>query len=527
MYSTEFCLLPPNLAVDRLRPADDHLVLETHSTSPSAKCPLCDYPSFRRHSSYGRRLADLPWQGRRVELHLRVRRFRCVTDGCPRRVFAERLSEVTVPMARRTLRLREAQQDLGLALGGEAGSRLAGRLAMPLSPDTLLRLIRAIVLKPAEAPRVLGVDDFAFRRGQHYGTIICDLERRCAIDLLPDRQAETLATWLKEHPGAEIVARDRAGAFADGIRQGAPEAIQVADRFHLLCNASDALKPVFDRHHREIRKAIQATAPTPSPVSRPEPGSRAEDRARDRFDDRQARYDEVARLRQAGMPLKRIARELGLGHKTVKRWLRAGHAPTWRKPPRPKMIDRYREYLERRWREGCHNAAQLWRELCDQGFTGKSGAVRLWATRQRRDRAPEPAALRLPAVPVPTSRQATRLVLADQAKLDEAERNLVVTLINAAPAITEAVTLVRAFAAMIRQHEVDALDPWIAAARQSTLRGFAESIQRDRAAIKAALTLPWSTGPVEGRINKLKLVKRQMYGRANFDLLRQRVLSAA
>jgi transposase len=227
------------------------------------------------------------------------------------------------------------------------------------------------------------------------------------------------------------------------------------------------------------------------------------------------------------MPIKRIARELGLGHKTVKRWLRAGHAPTWRKPPRPKMIDRYRAYLERRWQEGCHNAAQLWREVRDQGFTGKSGAVRLWATRQRRDRAPEPAALRLPAVPVPTSRQATRLVLADQAKLDEAERDLVVTLINAAPEIAEAVTLVRIFAAMIREHEVDALDPWIAAARQSALRGFAESIKRDRAAIKAALTLPWSTGPVEGRINKLKLVKRQMYGRANFDLLRQRVLSAA
>jgi zinc-finger of transposase IS204/IS1001/IS1096/IS1165 len=151
LSSTGFCLLPPNLAVDRLLPADDPLVVETHSTNPSAKCPLCDHLSFRRHSSYSRRLADLPWQGRRVELRLRVRRFRCPNTDCPRRVLAERLPEVTVPMARRTLRLRDVQQDLGLALGGEPGSRLARRLAMPLSPDTVLRLIRAIALTPCSA----------------------------------------------------------------------------------------------------------------------------------------------------------------------------------------------------------------------------------------------------------------------------------------------------------------------------------------------------------------------------------------
>jgi transposase len=374
---------------------------------------------------------------------------------------------------------------------------------------------------------VLGVDDFAFRRGQHYGTMLCDLEQGCTLDLLPDRQAETLAGWLKEHPGVEIVARDRAGAYADAICQGAPAAIQVADRFHVLCNASDALKQVFDRYHREVRKALQATLPTPSSAFRPEPVSRAEEHARHRLDQRQARYDEVARLRQAGMSLKRIARELGLGHKTVKRWLRAGQAPTYRKPPRAKLIDRHREYLERRCQEGCHNAAQLWRELRDQGFPGQSGTVRLWATQCRRDRAPEPAAVGHPAVPVPTSRQATKLVLADEAKLDDTERKLVATLINAAPPIAEAVTLARAFAVMIRQHEVDALDSWIVAARRSALSGFADSIQHDQAAIKAALSLPWSTGPVEGRINKLKLVKRQMYGRANFDLLRQRVLATA
>src|SRR5690242_21089934 len=195
-------------------------------------------------------------------------------------------------------------------------------------------------------------------------------------------------------------------------------------------------------------------------------------------DQRQARYEEVARLHAAGMPILRIARELGLGRKTVRRWLQAGQAPTHRKPGRPKLIDRHRDYLEQRWQEGCHNAAKLWRELRDQGFTGKAGIVRLWATQRRRDLARGPAAARRPAVAVPTSRQATRLVLAEAARLDEAERKLVAILITAAPEISEAVAVARAFGAMIRQHAADALDPWIKAARRSELRGFADSVDR-------------------------------------------------
>src|SRR4051794_20608287 len=249
----------------------------------------------------------------------------------------------------------------GLALGGEQGSWLAGRLAMPLSPATLLRLIRAIDLKPPGTPRVIGVDDWAFRRGQHYGTIICDLEQPRTLELLPDRQAETLEAWLKAHPSVEIVARDRAGAYADGIRKGAPKAIQVADRFHLLCHCSDALKEVFDRKHREVRRAFEAAAhaavPAPSPEPPPAPVIRAADRAHDRALQRQARYEEVARLHAAGLPIRRIARELGLGRKTVRRWLRAGQAPAHRKPGRPKLIDRHRDDLERRWQEGCHNGS--------------------------------------------------------------------------------------------------------------------------------------------------------------------------
>ena len=194
-------------------------------------------------------------------MQVRVRRFRCTNLECRRRIFAERL-DIAQPKARRTLRLREIQQQIGFAVGGEPGSRLAGRLAMPVSGDTLLRLVRASGLAISSPPRILGVDDWAWRRGQRYGTIICDLERRRVIDLLPDRTGETLASWLRQHgKDVVVVSRDRAGAYAEGIRAGAPQAIQVADRWHLMVNASEALRRVLDRNSGALRRAARLCLP--------------------------------------------------------------------------------------------------------------------------------------------------------------------------------------------------------------------------------------------------------------------------
>jgi transposase len=184
------------------------------------------------HARYERRLQDLPWQGRAVTVVVRARRFRCPAASCPCQTFAEILPGMA-RAARRTERLGEAQCQLGLALGGEAGARLAARLAMPTSPDTVLRLIQRSVLPPPSPPRVLGIDDWCWRRGQRYGTILVDLERNAVVDLLPDRETATVAAWLKRHGGIEAVARDRAGAYAEAVRQGAPEAVQVADRWRV------------------------------------------------------------------------------------------------------------------------------------------------------------------------------------------------------------------------------------------------------------------------------------------------------
>lgn len=251
-------LLPGDLVVERARAKTDRVIIEARPRTRVAACPWCERPSRRVHSRYHRRLSDLPWQGRTTEVHLRLRRFRCNTPGCPRRIFAERLGAVASARLRRTRRLVEIHRCLGLAVGGAPGARLAARLAISVSGDTLLRSVRAMTLPAITEPRVVGLDDWAWRRGHDYGTLVVDLERRRPIALLPDRQAETVAAWLKAHPSVEVVARDRAGAYAEGVRQGAPQARQVADRWHLLRNLGDALLGVLERYRRDVA-AVHAT----------------------------------------------------------------------------------------------------------------------------------------------------------------------------------------------------------------------------------------------------------------------------
>ena len=519
-------LVPSGLTVDRLRPAPEHIILITRSNRDRAACPLCHQPRARVDSSYSRRLADLPRQGRILYLHLRVRRFRCTNRDCRRRIFAERLA-LTQPKARRTLRRREIQQQIGLALGGEPGSRLAGRLAMPVSGDTLRRLIRARGGEIASPPRIIGGDDWAWRRGHRYGTIICDLERHRVIDRLPDRTGETLASWLRQHgEGVAVVSRDRAGAYAEGIRAGAPPAVQIADRWHLMVNASDARRQMLDRHPRERREAarrcmLPAGAPRSATggqrAAMPSKRHRAARRER-----RQARYDEMARRRREGVPIRRIARRLGMARNAGRRWLRAGAAPVYRRAPGSSALDRHRAYGERRWAEGCRNSAQLWRELRDRGFAGGYDIVRRGAIRRRgRDAAAGDRECPLPSWRVPS------LLTTPDATLTRADRQVVDTLTALSSEIRTAAEAVNEFDRILRERDAAAFDLWLATTQATALRGFATGIINDIAAVRVALSQPGSNGPVEGQVNRLKMLKRQMYGRAKFDLLRSRVLHAA
>jgi transposase len=535
-------LIPAGLLVQQILPSPDCLTIVATSQQQSASCPACATPSCRVHSRYQRSFGDLPSQGRPVVLRVLVQRFHCRNPSCPRQTFAEPLSGVAPRFARRTERLRTVHHQLGLALGGEAGARLAGHLAMPVSPETLLRLVvRGAAGRAAPpTPRVLAVDDWAWRRGHRYGSVLVDLERNRMVDLLPDRQAETFAAWLRAHPGVEVIARDRAGAYADGARQGAPEAIQAADRWHLLRNLGTAVQALADRHGPTVRRAarsvvdeIAAAAPHPIPAEpspAPPRGSTALERRRQAAHAaRQARYEAVAQLHAAGVSLSSIAAQVGLDRRTVRSWLRLGHAPLWNKPLRGSVLDAHRALLEKRWAEGCRNAAKLWRELVAAGFTGRPSLVRVWAGHRRRAEHEEgtgPTQSRTRWQP-PRGARLRWLLMADSDALPETERAFIAHLFAEAEDLARAVAVAKRLVQRLRRESKEPLGTILDDAADTLLASFAANLRRDLDAVQASLDTPWTTSPAEGQINRIKTVKRSMYGRAGFPLLRARVLDAA
>lgn len=530
-----------SLCVRELAVTPDLVLVAADAIESAASCPACGAGSGRVHSRYTRTVADLPWQGRRVVLRLTVRRFRCRTPGCRRAIFGERFPQVIAPYAHTTARLAGTHRAIGLALGGEAGSRLADRLAVPTSPDTILRRATAAAsAAPHPTPRVLGVDDFAFRKGRTYGTILVDLERRRVVDLLPDRTADTLAEWLRSHPGVEVVSRDRASAYADAATGAVPHAAQVADRFHLLVNVREAVDQVLARHMTAVRDALADPAaegspdPPPSVAPAPMPDPPHVERRRQatagRRDRRRERYDEVLRLRAGGATVRDIAAALRMSGRTVVRFLKVG--PTPDRPSgqlRPSGLDPFRAYLDERLTAGCRNARTLHRELRGRGYTGGYDPVRR-AVRQRtgadgRRRRCGPIR---PRAELPSSRRLSFAVARRPDRRSDDERRSIECLRAASGAVSTAVDLGERFSAVVRDRSVSGRTDGLGSAAASGVpefAGLARSMTRDLAAVRAGVAGAWSNGQVEGQVHRLKLVKRSGYGRAGFALLKARVLN--
>ena len=548
---------PPGCRVDRVVRIDPRAIrVVVHGRRDHGRCPECGRVSHAVHSRYDRHPADLPVFGREARLSLRVRRFYCRTADCPRRTFTERLPGLLAPRGRRTRRLAKAQARIGVALGGEAGARLSARLAMPVSAATVLRLVRRLPLPARASPRILGADDWALKKGRTYGTILVDLERRRVADLLPDRSAATLAGWLRRRPRVGVIARDRSTEYARGASAGAPGAAQVADRWHLLVNARQMIERWLAGAHARLRRlpAVPIAGERPArrtgayPRTRAEAAASADSRAR-----RRAAYEEVRRRHAGGEPVLAISRATGLARGTVRKFAHAEGFPERAvRAPGPSILDPFLAHLDARVAAGCENAMELWRELRARGFPGAPKQVHRWlaerrtvpakTTPHRSRRAPTGSApdrvRNRPALPSP--KQLAWLLVRPAGGLDANEAAAVARIEQDREAALVA-GLTRRFSDLVRRcgvrrrgdgrpSSVEDLGAWLAEARScgvGAVETFAAGLEQDGAAVRAALTMPWSNGQAEGQITRLKLVKRSMYGRASFDLLRRRVLLAA
>jgi transposase len=530
-------LLPhlAGVAVERVDCRPDLVDLRVHARQEAGVCARCGGVATRVHSRYERTLADAPMAGRRVSIRLHVRRFFCPTTDCPIRTFVEQVEGLTTRHARRTPLLRGMLEAIGLALVGRAGARMAAQLGAQVSRDTLLRLVRALPDPPPRPLTVVGVDDFALRRGHVYGTVLVDIVTRRPVDLLGDREADTLADWLRQHPGVEVICRDRSGAYAEGARVGAPDAVQVADRWHLWHNLAEAVEKTVIAHRDDLTEpepnADLADPPVPAPPT-PSSDSTSADRAsagstpvESRLMTRtRERYVAVQQLLREGMSLSAICRTLRLDRKTVQRFARAETVDELLAKARNRgsLLDRFKPYLHERFNAGCTDAARLTEEITAMGYRGSDKTVRRYLH-------PFRATLTAPpARPVPpTVRTVTSWLTGRPEDLTESQTLRLKNILARSPTLQATYDLVRGFAIILTQRNGHELSAWMSHVEQAgsaALRSFVAGLRTDLDAVTAGLTLPYSSGPVEGTVNRIKMLKRQTYGRARLDLLRKRVL---
>ena len=525
-------LLFPHLSgldLDRVEDLGGSLKIVARTASEPVACRDCGTPLARVHDRYRRCLQDLACGGRSVQVELEVRRLICDNPACPVATFAEQVDGLTARHQRRTAGLRDLLERVALALAGRAGSRLTQVLGAAVSRFTLIRLVRAMPDPEIGQVTVLGVDDWAKRRGQSYASVLLDMDSHRVIDILPDREADTFADWLRAHSGVQLICRDRAGGYALGAREGAPDAQQVADRWHMWDDLGDYVKKTVAAHHgcinehyAALKQAALDQAPDPRQTAGQATAAHAENRAR--VVRARQRYEQVQKLKAEGKHIAAVTRELRLAPGTARRYFHAESAGElvavslagW-----PSMLDACKPHLHQRWNEGCTNIGQLHREVKALGFRGSYATVYAYLAPFKGEAAP-------PAVPGPPKvRHITSWIRRRPGNLDADEQLKLKQVRAACPQLDALRGHVEEFAKMLTGRHGERLDAWIAAVRADDLphlHAFANGLERDHAAVLAGLTLPYSSGAVEGKVCKIKFLKRLMFGRANYDLLRKMAL---
>ncbi|MFE4874663.1 ISL3 family transposase [Streptomyces sp. NPDC056682] len=471
-------------------------------------CPACGTRTARMHGFHGRVIADVPVDGRRVVASVRVRRLVCPVLGCPRQTFREQVPGVVERYQRRTNRLASQLGSVVKELAGRAGARLCCVVACAISRSTALRMLTRQEVPPLRVPRVLGVDDFALKRRHRYATIIIDAETGERIDVLPDRTAQTLITWLREHPGAEYVCRDGSASYGEAIRQALPEAVQVSDRWHLWSNLCGKVLAEV-----RSRAACWATAVNPA-----RPGGVREQTTRER-------RQQVHNLLDKGVGLLECARRLDAALNTVKRYARMKEPTGDRRAPRykPTLVDPYRDHLRRhRSEDPAVPVTHLLREIKELGYTGSANLLVRYITQGRAKGDKQ----------VTTPQRFARLLLTRPENLRDKDAALLRELTQTCPETTELAHLTGEFAQLLTpaQGSDAKLTHWITTVRAThlphlpRLHSFANGLELDRAPVDAGLPRPYHNGRTEGVNTQTKRITRQMHGRAGFPLLRHRIL---
>lgn len=517
------------MSLETIEVQNQTIIVHLHATSSTALCPRCGTPGSRVHSLYVRTIADIAFGERGLVLKLQVRKWICREASCPQRIFAERFPKLVQRYARMTDRLIEALQAIGVTTNGADAARIASSLGMPTTAKTIIRRVLQLPLPSEGSLYKVGIDEWAWKKGYTYGTILIDLEKRRVVQLLADRSVETSKTWFRKHPEIDLVSRDRGKIFREAATDGAPQANQVVDRFHLQKNFAEALEKFFRKQERALKKAIQGSTGKTRSVERAAVPEKVAQARQARHRQQVKLHKRIWKLYRQGYHKEQIAQLVGVSSRKVYRALEQETPP----PPRRRVrsssiVDPYLSYLTSRWNQGCHNVAQLYKEIVAQGYTGTQRTLQM-RLRPFRQKVARPVSKQTVIWDKPPSSRGVALMIVrpEQSRTREQTAYLG-QLIQSNETVAVVFELAQDFGRLLRKREGQArLEQWKATVRASgiaELIAFVDGLADDAEAVANGCSLTWSNGMVEGFVNKVKAIKRSSYGQAGFPLLQRRVL---